>query len=326
MTLVGSFCLGVAVLVPSGLGQTNLDPDLLQTENPHDLSSLAEIVRLLAWCFAATLLVIAAVLYVLRSRVSTNLYKTASDVHWDDDAQEEAAERIEASEVNEACDAVKSPVPSVEAAEPAVERPQRARLFTPASGPAWSEPMLKAFLSTCLKVNCLGRTWRESAARRLQSSNLPDPREAELMRRLMQRWQEFHVDPESGVFLDHSSSAGKSRVCVISVSKARRTVIEASFNAGFVIESVGRYLKNSDLVYRRGLGEYHAPTKDELAAMTPGEKESLMRITEVPDPWQAMIGKPRGAQLQRRREICTRQRMNPSYERPTSSNALLLPP
>ena len=299
MTLVGSFCLGLAGLVPFALGQTNLDPDFLQTENPHDLSSLAGIVRLFLWCFAATLLVIAAVLYALRSRVTTNLYKTASDAHWDDDAQEEAAERIEASEVIEACEAVKSPVPSVEAAEPAAEaaRPQQARLFTPASGPVWSEPMLKAFLSTCLKVNCLGRTWREAAARRLQSSNLPDPREAELIRRLMQRWQEFHVDPESGVFLDHSSSAGKSRVCVISVSKAKRTVIEASFNAGFFIESVGRYLKNTDLVYRRGLGDYHAPTKDELAAMTPGEKDSLMRITEVPDPWQAMIGKPRGAQL-----------------------------
>ena len=78
-----------------------------------------------------------------------------------------------------------------EAAQAGAEarRQQQVRLFTPASGPAWSEPMLKAFLSTCLKVNCLGRTWRESAARRLQSSNLPDPREAELIRRLIQRWQ-----------------------------------------------------------------------------------------------------------------------------------------
>jgi len=301
MILVGSFCLGLADLVPSARGQTNLDADTLQTENPHDLSSLAEIVRWFLWCFAATLLVIAAALFVLRSRVTTSLYKTASDAHWDDDAQEEAAERIEASEVIEACEALKSPAQPVEAAEPAAEadHPQQARLFTPASGPAWSEPMLKAFLGTCMKVNCLGRTWRESAARRGQSSSLPDPREAELMRRFMQRWQEFHVDPESGIFLDHSSSAGRSRVCVISVSKAKRTVIEAAFNAGFVIEGVGRYLKSTDLVYRRGLGDYHAPTKDELAAMTPGEKDSLMRITEVPDPWQAMIGEPRGAQLWR---------------------------
>jgi hypothetical protein len=48
-------------------------------------------------------------------------------------------------------------------------------------------------------------------------------------------------------------------------------------------------------VYRRGLGDYHAPTKDELAAMTPGEKDSMMRITDIPDPWRAMIAGPRGA-------------------------------
>jgi hypothetical protein len=126
-------------------------------------------------------------------------------------------------------------------------------------------------------------------------SNLPDPREAELMRRLMQRWQEFHVDPDTGVFLERSSSAGNSRVCVISVIKDKRTLIEAGFNAGFVIESVGRYLRNTDLVYRRGLGHYHAPTRDELAAMTPGEKDSMMRITDIPDPWQAMIAGLRGA-------------------------------
>jgi hypothetical protein len=82
-------------------------------------------------------------------------------------------------------------------------------------------------------------------------------------------------------------------VCVISVSKDKHTLIEAAFNAGFVIESVGRYLKSTDLVYLRSLGDYHAPTQDELAAMTPGEKESMLRITEIPDPWQAMIaGKP----------------------------------
>jgi hypothetical protein len=81
-------------------------------------------------------------------------------------------------------------------------------------------------------------------------------------------------------------------VCIISVSRDKRTLVEAAFNAGFVIESVGRYLKSTDLVHRRGLGEYHAPTKDELVAMTPGEKDSLMRITEIPDPWQAMIAGP----------------------------------
>ena len=124
----------------------------------------------------------------------------------------------------------------------------------------------------------------------MQSSNLPDPREAELSRRLMQRWQEFHVDPETGVFLEHSCSADKHRVCIISVMKDKRTLIQAAFNAGFVLESVGRYLKSTDLVYQRGPGDYHAPTKDEYATMTPGEKDSLIRIKDIPDPWQAMIG------------------------------------
>jgi hypothetical protein len=110
---------------------------------------------------------------------------------------------------------------------------------------------------------------------------------------LMQRWNEFHVDPDTGVFLERSSADGKNRVSVISVIKDKRTLVEAAINAGFVIESLGRYLKNTDLVYRRGLGDYHAPTKEELAKMTPGEKESMIRITDIPDPWQAMIaGRP----------------------------------
>jgi hypothetical protein len=291
MILVGGFCVGLAWLVQSAPGQTNLDADILPAENLHRLSPIAGFLRLALWSFAAVLLVIAAVLTALRYRVTTNLYKASSDEQWNDDAREDAGEQVDAAEVIEACAVVEKATHPVEAAEPAAEidhRPQ-ARLFTPASGAAWREPMLKAFLVTCMKVNCLGRTWRESAARRVHSSNLPDPREAELIRRLMQRWQEFHVDPETGVFLDRSSSAGRNRVCVIRVSKDKRTLIEAAFNAGFVIESVGRYLKNTDLVYRRGLGDYHAPTKDELAAMTPGEKDSLMRITDIPDPWQTMI-------------------------------------
>ena len=295
MTLVGGFCMGLAGLVPSALGQTNLDADILPTENLHNLSHMARFLRLALWFLGAALLVVAAVLTGLRYRVATNLYKAASDAQWKDDSEEDAGERVEASEVIEACAVIEKGAQPAESAKPAVEtdhRPQ-ARLFIPASGEAWGESMLKAFLGTCMKVNCLGRTWRESAARRAQSSSLPDPREAELIRRLMQRWPEFHVDPETGVFLEHSSSAGKSRVCVISVSKDKRTLVEAAFNAGFVIESVGRYLKSTDLVYRRGLGDYHAPTKDELAAMTPGEKDSLMRITEIPDPWQAMIASPR---------------------------------
>ena len=240
MILVGGFCVGLAGLVPSALGQTNLNAGIPQAESVHDLSPMAGFLRLGLWSLGAALLVIAAALTALRYRVTTSLYKTASDAQWDADAQEDAGARIDASEVAGACAALEK-TPPVDAAETAVEADHspQARLFTPASGPAWGEPMLKAFLSTCMRVNCLGRTWRESAAWRLQSSNLPDPREAELIRRLMQRWPEFHVDPEAGVFLEHSSSAGKARVCVIRVSKDRRTLIEAAFNAGFVIESVG---------------------------------------------------------------------------------------
>src|ERR1035437_5374189 len=293
--LAGGFYMGLAGLVPSALGQANLDADIPQAASLHNLSPLAGFLRLALWFLGAALLIVAAVMLGLLYRMTTNLYKTSSDAQWNEDAREDAGEWAEASEIIEACAVRDKAGEPGEAAEPAAETKPRhqARLFTPASGTAWGEQMLKAFLGTCMKVNCLGRTWRESAAWRMQSSNLPDPREAELIRRLMQRWQEFHVDPETGVFLDRSSSAGKSRVCVISVSKDKRTLVEAAFNAGFVIESVGRYLKNTDLVYRRGLGEYHAPTKDELAAMTPGEKDSLMRITDIPDPWQAMIGGPR---------------------------------
>ncbi|MCX6923852.1 MAG: hypothetical protein NT154_11695 [Verrucomicrobia bacterium] len=290
--LIGAFCIGLAGLIPSALAQTNLDADTLSTDNLSNLKRMGGFARLALWFLAAALLAIAAIMFVLRQRGATNLYKVSSDAEWQEDAQEVAGERAEASEVIEACESIEgAALPPAEAAEPVAETDQRpqARLFTPASGVAWGESMLKAFLGTCMKVNCLGRTWREFAERQVQSSNLPDPREAELIRRLMQRWQEFHVDPETGVFFDRASSAGKSRVCIISVIKDKRTLVEAAFNAGFVIESVGRYLKNTDLVYRRGLGEYHAPTKSELVAMTPGEKDSLIRITEIPDPWQAMI-------------------------------------
>jgi hypothetical protein len=295
MIRAGGFCIGLAGLVPSGLGQTNLDADILPTANLHNLSRMAGVLRLALWFLAAALLVIAAVMTALRYRGATNLYIAASDAEWKDDAQEDAGERVDASEVIGACAVLEGAAQPAEAAEPVAETDHRhqARLFTPASGAAWGESMLKAFLGTCVKVNCLGRTWRESAARQVQSSILPDPREAELIRRLMQRWQEFHVDPETGVFLERSSSAGKHRVCIISVIKDKRTLVEAAFNAGFVIESLGRYLKSTDLVYQRGLGDYHAPTKDELAAMTPGEKDSLLRITDIPDPWQAMIAGPK---------------------------------
>jgi hypothetical protein len=290
--LVGAFCLSLADLVPSALGQTNVEADIAQPENLHNLGPLAGFVRLFFFFLAAAIFALVAVLTALRYRAGTNLYKASSDTQWNADAQADAGEQVDASEVVGACAVLEHAGKSGEVAEPAPKAdplPHHARLFTPASGAAWGESMLKAFLSACMKVNCLGRTWRESAARQVQSSDLPDPREAELIRRFMQRWQEFHVDPDTGVFLEHSSSSGKSRVCVISVTKDKHTLVEAAFNAGFVIESVGRYLKSTDLVYQRGLGDYHAPTRDELSAMTPGEKESMMRITDIPDPWQAMI-------------------------------------
>jgi hypothetical protein len=294
MIQAGGFCLGLAGLLPAALGQTNLDAEIPQAASLHNLGPLAGILRLALWLLAAALLIVAAVMVGLRYRLATNLYKASADAQWNEDAQEDAGERAEASEITGACEVLEKAADPVEAAERAADTLPRhqARLFTPASGVAWGEPMLRAFLGTCMKVNCLGRTWRESAARQTQSSMLSDPREAELIRRFMQRWRQFHVDAEAGVFLDRSSSAGKTRVCVISVSRDKRTVVEAAFNAGFVLESVGRYLKHTDLVYQRRLGEYHAPTKDELAAMTPGERESLMRITDIPDPWQAMIGGP----------------------------------
>jgi hypothetical protein len=239
--------------------------------------------------------VLVGVLTALRYRVGTTLYKAATDAHWTADAIADTGERVDVTEVLGACEAIEHTGEPAQVAEPTpkTESPQQqGRLFTPASGVAWSESMLKAFLGTCMKVNCLARTWRESAARQVQSSNLADPREAELIRRLMQRWQEFHVDPDVGVFLEHATPAGKSRVCVISVTKDKHTLTEAAFNAGFVIESVGRYLRNTDLVYARSPGDYHAPTKDELLTMTPGEKDCLIRLTDVPDPWQAMIGRP----------------------------------
>jgi hypothetical protein len=294
----GSLCLSIAGLASLALGQTNLDGDFPQTENPHGLSPLSGVLRVLLWTLGGTLLVIAAVLITLRHRVATRLYEseTASDEKWDADAREEAGE--DATEADAAIEDLEGLGGAGEAAEDAAGRAaaEQARLFVPATGPAWRESMLKAFLGTCMKVNCLGRTWSENAQRQTGPSNHSDPREAELIRRLMQRWQEFHVDPETGVFMDRSSSTGESRVCIISVVKGKRTLAEAGFNAGFVIDSVGRYLRNTDLVYRRESGDYHAPTKADLAAMTPGEKDSLIRIREIPDPWMAMIAgsRPRG--------------------------------
>ena len=167
MILAGGFCMGLASLVPSALGQTNLDADNLPTDNLHSVSRMAGYLRLALWFLAAALLVIAAIMFVLRSRWATNLYKAASDEQWKDDAREDAGERLDAGEVVEACAVIEKAAQPAEAGEPAAEtvHQHQARLFTPASGAAWGESMLKAFLGTCMKVNCLGRTWRESAAR-----------------------------------------------------------------------------------------------------------------------------------------------------------------
>lgn len=288
LALAGLLCLGLAAS-----GQTNLETDSVPDERLHDLRPLPGFLKWGLWALTGTLLAVGGVVLVVRHRVTTNLYKEAShDDHWGEDAEELAAERVDGEQVAEACAALeKDPESDEAAAAPQAATPQRqGRLFTPASGPAWSESMLKAFLTTCMKVNCLGRTWRESATWRGHSPDAPDPREAELVRRLMQRWQEFHLDPEVGVFVEHSSPSGRTRVCLISFIKDKRTLVESSINAGFVIECLGRYLKHTDLVYRRGLGEYHAPTKAELAKMTPGEKESMIRVADITDPWQAMIG------------------------------------
>lgn len=293
MIRLGTCCLCLAGRVPFVLGQTNLEADIPPMDTLHNLSPVGGFARSFFFFLAAALLLLVGVWAALRYRTSPNLYQVATDAHWDTDAQADAGEKLDATEVLGACAALEHTEAPAEVAEPPVktERPEPpGRVFTPASGAAWGESMLKAFLNACVKVNCLGRTWRESAARQVQSSSLPDPREAELIRRLMQRWQEFQVEPETGVFLEHASAAGRSRVCIISVTRDKHTLTQAAFNAGFVIESLGRYLRSTDLVCRRGAGDYHAPTKDELSAMTPGERDSLIRINEIPDPWQAMIG------------------------------------
>ncbi|MGH7968582.1 MAG: hypothetical protein ACREIC_07645 [Limisphaerales bacterium] len=290
LILGSALCVGLASVVTSSLGQTN-DDDALQPQNLHNLTSLPGFLHLALWILASALLVIAVVCIAVRYRLATNLYKASSDTKWTTEAPADAGERVEATEIIGACEVLEEAGQQVDAGKPAaktVPSPQ-VRLFTPASGEAWGEPMLKAFLSTCMKVNCLGRLWRESAARQVQASNSPDPREAELIRRLMQRWQEFHVDPETGVYLEHSSGMSRSRICILGVTRDKHTISGAAINAGFVIETIGRYLKGMDLVYLRGPGEYHAPTKGDLTLMTPGEKESMMRITEIPDPWQSMI-------------------------------------
>lgn len=290
------FVVSVCGLISSVSGQTNVDADVVQTGGVHDLSPVAGLVRKILWLFAGIILTVAGILIALRYRTSTSLYKTATDAQWKEDAWEEAGVLVEESEVREACEALEQPAPAAEAVQPAAGEvapisPQR--LYTPASGPAWGESMLDAFLSSCLKANCLGRVWREEAARRNRaqqvSRGLPDPREAELIRKLKARWHEFHVDPEHGIFADHGAGRGRLRVCLIEVTREKHAVTEAALNAGFVIESVGRYLKSSDVVYPGGLGHYHAPGRKELEELPAEQKQRVLPLKSIPDPWQAMI-------------------------------------
>jgi hypothetical protein len=300
--IVGCVLVASAIaLTSSAFGQTNAEADILQPGGSYNLTPVAKFLRTILWSFGSILLVIAAVLTVLRYRVSPSLYKIVADVQWQEDAQDEAAVSVEESDVSEACAEIGKPAPTDDETKPSV--PEAAednhpRLYTPASGPAWNEPMLNAFLSSCLKASCLGRIWQAEEARRQQgqpaSRRLPDPREAEFIRKLKARWHEFHVDPEFGIFVDHAAGgAGKSRVCLIEVSREKHAVTRAALNAGMVIESVGRYLKGSDLVYPSGLGYYHAPNQQELTALSAEESKRILRLKNIPDPWQAMIaGEP----------------------------------
>jgi hypothetical protein len=290
--VASAFALAAAVL-----GQTNADTDLLQTDASRNLKPVAGVLRTVLWLFGSTLLAIALVVTFLRRRVNPSLYHTATDAHWAEEAAQEAAVPVEESEFSAACDEVGKAKPAEEENEPAESetiKHNHTRVYTPASGPAWTEGKLNAFVSSCLKANCLGRAWLEEAARRQPewqaSVRLQDPREAEFMRKLKARWHEFHVDPESGIFVDHvPSGSGPSRVCVIEVSREKHAVTQAALNAGFLIESLGRYLKSSDMVYASGVGHYHAPNGQELTTLPDETKKRLVQLRKIPEPWQAMI-------------------------------------
>ena len=278
-------------------GQASAEPDSLDTGGLHNLTPVARVLRTMLWSFAGILLLIAAVVTVLRRRVSPSLYQSATDEQWQEDAGEEAAAQVTEDEVVEACEDFGKPSSADDDAKPTTPQtppPKQSRLYTPASGPAWDEPMLNAFLGSCLKANSLTRPWRDEAARRQQvqktSARLPDPREAEFIRKLKVRWQEFHVDPENGIFIEHViGSSGPSRLCIIRVSRQKHTVTRAELNAGFVLETVGRYLKSSDLAYPAEPACYQVPSAHELAAMSVEEKKRLLQLKQIPEPWQAMV-------------------------------------
>jgi hypothetical protein len=335
--VLGTLLLAGAVAwAASALGQTNAETEVIPTRVPVNLTPVARIVRVILWSFAGILLAIAAAAAVFRYFIKPGAEKAAQDPHWQDDAQEEAAPKVGETEVLEACADFQKGAQAAYTVNPAEPEPQvveekKTRLYTPASGPAWTEPMLNAFIASCLKANCLGRAWQEEVAERSASpkseirnpkevrspkpeartgkadaagEDIPaagqqptpsrrflDPREAELLRKLKARWHELEVDPDSGIFLEHVvEGSAKSHVCIIEVSREKHKVTHAALNAGFVVESLGRYLMSSDQVYPTRPGCYHAPDARELAFLAPEQKKYMIRVKNIPDPWKAMIG------------------------------------
>ncbi len=292
-----AFCLP---LMSSAADQTNAEPDMLRLSGAYNLSPLARVLPKIFLGFGSTLLVVGGTLAVLRYRLKTNLYKAVTDANWQDDAHEEAAILVDEDKGAEACADFGKPAPEENRETAAAQEPvgdDHARIYTPASGPAWREPLLEAFLCSCLKASCLGRAWHDEAARAQpdqSASRRPlDPRSAEFIRRLKARWHEFHVDPDQGIFVEHClGGSERSRVCVIEVAREKHTVTHAALNAGIVIESVGRYLKSSDVAYPTGVGYYHAPDNQERTGLSPEQRKGLLRLKNIPNPWEVMIAGP----------------------------------
>jgi hypothetical protein len=295
-----SFAWWVAILASaitlasSALAQTNTDPDLVQPGRVVNLSPIAKVLRPTLWALGGVLFLIAAVVIVYRHRVNPTLYSTVADAHWQDDSVEEKGSQLDENQVQEAVIDFLEPAPTGDGAPSEPDRDVHSRLYTPATGPAWREPKLNAYLSACLKANCLGRAWQEEAARRQPnqpaSRRVADPREAEFIRKLKARWQELHVDPEFGIFVDRvAAGSDRSRLCLIQVSREKHAITSAALNAGFVIESVGRYLKGSDVVHPTEPGFFHAPNQQELTALSDEEKKRVLRLKNIPEPWEAMI-------------------------------------
>jgi hypothetical protein len=325
------FLISVGGLVATALGQTNVEVDPVQRSQLHDLSPVAGLLWKMLLLFGGIILAVAAVLTALRYRTSTNLYKVATDEQWKEDAWDEAGVIVEEGEISEACENLEHPASAAEADQPAAAEPpgiSHERLFTPASGPAWGEPMVNAFLSACLKANSLGRVWRENAASRNRAPPVargsPDPCEAELIRKFKARWHEFHVDPDNGIFIDRGAGQARTRVCLIGVTREKRAVTEAVLNSGFVIDSLDKYLRSSVKVSPSGIGKYHAVTRTEFEALPAEEQRRALPLKQIPDPWQSMIAGAERPKIhpepQKHAKNPARQRCNQSVD---ESNGLM---